>query len=341
MASTRFFAGIDISKATLDITVLKDSTLLLHEKITNSIESIGVWLKNTSCTYGMKRSNTLFCMESMGLYGTYLLKQLGKTKAKTWVVSPLHIKRSLGLQRGKNDKIDSLRIAQFCHTNRHKFQQYEKARTVIDELRLLSSLRQRIIISHLQLATTLKEGKNYIKKSSSGTIYGFCKNSLLSLKEDKKATEKAMLQLIDSDEKLKRLFTILTSIHCVGKITAIELLIATNEFKKFDSPKKFACYCGVAPFEHSSGTSLKGKSRVSRLANIKIKTALHLNAILAVRWKGELQDYYRRKVAEGKPKMSALNAVRNKIIHRIFACIKEDRLYQKERPFKIPKEQAP
>ncbi|HWJ26388.1 MAG TPA: hypothetical protein VNS32_07575, partial [Flavisolibacter sp.] len=69
-------------------------------------------------------------------------------------------------------------------------------------------------------------------------------------------------------------------------------------------------------------------------------TALHLCSIVAIRWPGDLKDYYQRKVAEGKPKMSVLNAVRNKIIHRVFACIREDRLYQKERPERKIKEQA-
>lgn len=225
-----------------------------------------------------------------------------------------------------------MRIAEYCYINRHKFTQYKKPRKEIEQLRLLSGMRNRIISCHNQLAVALKESNKYVKKNTLQTIQGFCKDSLNSLKKDKVATEIAMLELIKSDEKLNRLFTIITSVHCVGKITAIQLLTTTNEFKKFDSPKKFACYCGVAPFEHTSGISVKGKSRVSGLANIKMKTSLHLAAIVAVKAKGELQDYYKRKVAEGKPKMSVINAIRNKIIHTVFACIKEDRLYQKRQP---------
>jgi transposase len=334
MRIIHFFIGVDISKATLDITILKDGVFVVHEKIENSTEQIKAWLSKTTKAYAIKRSNSIFCMEHMGLYGSYLIKQLIRAKANIWAESPLQIKKSLGLQRGKNDKIDSLRIAQYCYTNREKFRQFEAPRAEVEQLKLMSALRNRIISSQMQLLVALKGHKNYLKTKTSKTIDNLCKNSLLSLKEDKKAIEMAMLELIQSDEHLNRLFKILTSVHCVGKIIAIELLIVTNEFKKFDSPKKFACYCGVAPFEHTSGTSLKGKSRVSRLANIKMKSRLHLCAVVAIRCKGELYGYYQRKVAEGKPKMSVLNAIRNKIICRIFACVKEDRLYLKKKPAK-------
>jgi len=339
MASIRFYVGIDISKETLDITILNESVLIEHEKISNTVKEIAGWLKNAASKHGAKRSNTLFCMESMGLYGAYLQKQLIRIKAKFWIESPLQIKRSLGLQRGKNDKVDSLRIAQYCYVNRHNFTQYEKPRSEIEQLRLLTGLRNRIISSHNKLSVSIKESKNYLKKNNAQTITAFCKNSLTSLKQDKITIENTMLEVIKSDERLNKLYKILTSIQCVGKITAIQLLVVTNEFKKFDSPRKFACYCGVAPFEHTSGTSTKGKTRVSRLANIKMKTTLHLSAIVAVKCKGELHDYFKRKVAEGKSKMSVINAIRNKLIHRIFACIREERLYQKTwKPAAVKKE---
>jgi transposase len=89
-----------------------------------------------------------------------------------------------------------------------------------------------------------------------------------------------------------------------------------------------ACYGGVVPFANQSGTSVRGKERVSSFADKAVKTALHLAAMSAIRLKNDLREYYLRKVAQGKNKMSALNAVRNKIIHRIFAVIKAQRFYQ-------------
>lgn len=106
------------------------------------------------------------------------------------------------------------------------------------------------------------------------------------------------------------------------------MIIATNEFKDISDPKKFACYAGVAPFEHTSGTSIRGKSRVSHKANKPMKTLLHMSALVAVNYNDDLKQYYQRKLQENKNKMSVLNAIRNKLIHRVFACVRENRLYQ-------------
>ncbi|WP_246082180.1 IS110 family transposase [Spirosoma lacussanchae] len=103
--------------------------------------------------------------------------------------------------------------------------------------------------------------------------------------------------------------------------------MATDEFKNFAEPKKLACHAGVAPFEHSSGSSIRGRSRVNQHARKRLKFLFHLAAMSAIRVKGELQTYYQRKVAEGKNKMSILNAVRNKLIHRICAVVKRKQKY--------------
>ena len=78
------------------------------------------------------------------------------------------------------------------------------------------------------------------------------------------------------------------------------------------------------PTQHSPGISIRGKTHVSHLANKQMKKLLHMAAMSSVATKGELADYYQRKVAQGKAKMAVLNAVRNKIIHRVFACVRED-----------------
>ncbi len=116
--------------------------------------------------------------------------------------------------------------------------------------------------------------------------------------------------------------------YTLGKVTAAQLLVTTNEFKDISDPKKYACYAGVAPYSHESGL-FKGKARVSHLANKKVKTLLHLAALTAVRFSKDLKAFYERKVnGEKKNKMSVLNAVRNKLIHRVFACVNQNRKYE-------------
>jgi transposase len=135
--------------------------------------------------------------------------------------------------------------------------------------------------------------------------------------------------LISTDELIARMVELATSVPGVGLMTALNMIIASGEFKRIDHPKKFACYSGVAPFEHRSGSSYRGKTRVSKMSNMTLKRHLHLAAMAAVRSASELKEYYYRKLKEGKNKMSSINAVRNKLIARVYSCVQNERLYQK------------
>ena len=149
------------------------------------------------------------------------------------------------------------------------------------------------------------------------------------MKKDLASVDQQIKELVKKDPHLNELFQLMTSVTGVGPVVAVNILVTTDEFKKFETPAQFACYSGVAPFEHTSGKSIRGRSRVSHLANKKIKTLLNLAARAAITAKGELREYYLRKVAQGKNKMSVLNAIRNKIIQRIFCVIKRGTPYQK------------
>ena len=113
-------------------------------------------------------------------------------------------------------------------------------------------------------------------------------------------------------------------------VTAINLIVHTNEFKILLDARKLSCYCGIAPFEHTSGKSIRGKTRVHSMANKKLKTNLHMASLSGVKVDPELKKYYERKVAEGKSKMSVLNAVKNKIVARVIAVVKRGTPYEKK-----------
>ena len=123
-------------------------------------------------------------------------------------------------------------------------------------------------------------------------------------------------------EALKQNFHLLQSIKGVGKILALTTIIKTLNFTRFANARKFACFCGTAPFPHDSGTTIKRKARVSHLADKQMKTLLDLSAKSAIQYDKELREYYLKRTEDGKSKMSTLNVVRNKILYRMFAVIK-------------------
>ena len=108
----------------------------------------------------------------------------------------------------------------------------------------------------------------------------------------------------------------------MGDVVATAAIIKTGNFTRFDNARKFACYCGTAPFEHSSGKSIRRKTRISHLADKEMKTLLDQSAKTAIQHDKELKSFYQRRIAIGKSKKSTINIVRNKILYRMFAVIK-------------------
>jgi transposase len=323
------FIGIDVSKLTLDFSLVKDGKQILHEKVPNESKSImrtiRKFIQQGEGTY----EDTVFCMEHTGIYNSKLVKCLHQFNALIWIESGVQIKLSQGATRGKNDKVDSLRIALYAYVNKHKIKLWKPRREVVSKLSDLLALRTRLIKAKNSLEVPLKEHKSFSDKSTYNLLKKNSMPAVNSLVKQIEKTEAEIKSIIKEDEALKQLFQNICSVDGVGMITAVHIIVSTNEFIWINDPRKFACYSGVVPFQHSSGTSIRGKNRVSHRANKTIKCILHLSAMSAVSKKGELQNYYKRKVAEGKNKMSALNAVRNKIIHRVFACVRDNRAYEK------------
>ena len=147
------------------------------------------------------------------------------------------------------------------------------------------------------------------------------------LSENIKVIEHEMMQYIKVDEDINITYKNLTTIKGVGMIVAIALITSTNNFQSFDNWRQFACYAGIAPFEHQSGTSYRGKTRISTLGNRHLKTLLSQAAASSIQFNPEMKIYYQRRVSEGKNKMSTLNIIRNKIVSRMFAIAKRQTPY--------------
>ena len=134
--------------------------------------------------------------------------------------------------------------------------------------------------------------------------------------------EKELMVIIKSDLKLKEQFQLLKSIKGIGNQIALYTIFYTEGFTKFRTHRQYATYCGVAPFPNTSGTSLRGKTKVTNLANKKLKSLLDLGAKSALQNNTEIKLFYERRLGMGKNKMSTINIIRNKLIARMFAVIK-------------------
>jgi len=321
------YIGVDVSKNTLDMAVFKGKDFVFHKVIDNKKIAICNFLKELEMIRGVGLSESVFCMEHTGIYNNPLLVCLHKKRGNVCLEVASQIRYSLGNIRGKSDKIDAIRIGEYVYKNREEIKLWVPKREIVVKLERLSVLRDRLLMTKKQLSVPLKEQKNYIKESFSNLEKRLCQRTLNSLNADLKKVDKQIEKVLREDEHILRLFEIITSVSSVGTQTAVSIITCTNEFKDIRDPKKFACYSGVVPFTRESGL-FKGRGRLSHMANKKMKTLLHMCAIVAIGSNKELKAYYLRKVGEGKNKMSVINAVRNKLIHRIFACLRENRKYE-------------
>lgn len=320
------FIGVDVSKLSLDLCFITDDGEIKNFKIENTIKGLKIFFKSISNSLNIQE--TLVCGEFTGHYSNILRSFCLDNGVALWLESGAEIKLRSGVQRRKSDKVDAERIADYAlrYADRAHLQTLEDEAIV--ESKLLLSERELYIKERAKYKAQLKDLGDFIDKTSFKNRSKRLKNHVIRLTKSIEEIDLTIKELFKT-EKLSEQMKILKSISGVGDQVAINTIIATGGFTKFKSGRKFACHVGVAPFSFSSGTSQRSRNKVSHRANKKLKTLFHMAALSAIKMKGELRDYFERKVAEGKNKMTVVNAVRAKIINRIFALIRENRNYEK------------
>jgi transposase len=324
----KVIVGIDQSKLTIDAALLltgkpEQSVTEQFENNAKGFKRMMKWIQKQS-SYSL--SEVLICTEHTGLYSYPLCVFCQENNLALWMENALQIKQSLGIQRGKNDRTDAKRIAQYAFTHMHKVMLYAMPAKTLLALKQLLAYRERLIVSKKSFQTPKNELKEF-KADLSGLIIKETDSLLKTINRQIEKINDSMLQLIKEDAALSRQYELINTVPGIGNITAMYLLVYTNGFTRFKTWRQFACYCGIAPFDYSSGTSIKGKTRVSHLANKKLKSMLTMCAVGLLKTDNELKQYYERRKAEGKNSMNVINVLRNKLVNRVFAVIKRGTPY--------------
>ena len=325
--------GIDVSKLKLDVVFLLNPEGKQHKHFIVKNEEKGIKeIVSQLKKGGISPDNTLFCFEDTGVYSSPLSYYLSKHHFKYWMIPALEIKRSKGIARGKNDKTDAMDIAFYAHTHLYKLRLGKVAEKDIAELKLLLSERDKLVKA-IRLFECNKENEDFLPAEITRNMLKINKETVKNLKKSLQKIDAKMLEIISANQTLAEQKKLLTSITGIGIQTAICLIVVTKGFSKFDNWRQLACYAGVAPFEYSSGSSIRGKTKVSHLADKKLKSLLNMCAMTAVKLDTELRLYYEKKVLEGKSKMLVLNNVRGKLLARAFAVINRGEPYVNTRKY--------
>jgi len=316
----KYVIGIDVSKSKLDCAVVSsDFQLHLETVIFNNEKRITSYLKEMLKVLKIASADLLVCCENTGIYNRPLEKVCIMLGIGLWVEHAVKIKRASTDMRGKSDRRDALRIAQYAIRYNDKMTLYHEPLDKIKEMHILIRCREKLISQKGAIKNHLKEAKTHDTFEYEILMCSY-KKMLKTLESSILEIEQKIELLTHADEEINRNKELLTSIPGIGSICAINLIVVTNNFQSFNNAKHLGCYAGVVPFKNESGTIIK-KERISNMANQKIKKLLHMSAMASIRSDKELKTYFLRKVSEGKNKMSVLNAVRNKLVHRIMAVI--------------------
>jgi transposase len=316
--------GVDVSKSTLDICFKPSGRT---QRISNDMAGFKQWYRQLKplCS---DESTVLVIMEHTGHYSFRFEKFLRSRGIGYCKIPALQIKRSLGVTRGKTDKLDAMRIAEYGWLRRDILTADAEVQQEILQLEMLISLRQKMVKDRSGYMNRVKAMKATGVCNASSCLVKTQQDIIKMLTKQIKAIEIQITAVISSKSQLTHTCRLLRSIKGVGLIVAAYMISCTRNFTRFSSFRKFNCYAGLAPFKHESGSSIRGRSRISHLANKKAKTLLNLAASCSIRCDPEMKQYYQKRVAEGKRKMSCLNIIRSKIVDRMFAVIKRQTPYQ-------------
>jgi len=307
--------GVDISKDVFDVF----NTEGVHKQYQNTFKGFKKFSKELS-------SQALVVMEATGYYHCGLAQYLYQKAHLVSVVNPLSVKRfiQMKLSKVKTDKSDAKAICEYAKVNEVPLYK-AKDKDQSECLQLLS-----LIELYLKQSTAIKNKLHGEKTLNipSKAVYHSLNRSLKFLQKEIKALEDRLVQLVKEHQAQQ--LTLLKSIPGMGNKTAMLLIILTDGFSRFETAKQLCCYAGTTPTIRQSGSSVRGRSRISKVGNKKLRNLLFLCSFSACKYNKGCREMYERIIAKGKSKKLALIAVCNKLLKQAFAIAKSGLPYDEQ-----------
>jgi transposase len=321
----KIFVGIDVSKNWIDVCVRVDGKTIPHHRFENNItgfKAMVKWIKE----FSQQQNEWLLCMEHTGIYALPLWYFLTEKNITYCVVAGGLITSGLEIRRGKNDKIDATDIAGFAMRYADELKPHCLPVQVLQRLKMLFAYRERLVKASVLIKVPANEAKQFAAKESKEVRTD--SSSLVQILEARiKKVEKLMIGVINSDEQTARCYELIVSVPGFGIVTACYLLIITQCFTTLTKSRELSNFGGTAPHPHESGKSVKGKTRVSHIADKKLKALLSRGASSLIQYDKGTQVYLARMMARGKHENLVRNNIKNKMLHTVCAVVKRGTPY--------------
>lgn len=309
--------GIDISKQSFDATLLIDQNQI-HQSFENNTQGFNTFFK-----WMKKHSKYTFrvCMESTGIYSLNLAEFLVKNDIFVSIVNPFQIKAfaNTQLRRNKTDKVDSLTIAHFC-----KLMQPSAWQPTTN---IVSKIKALVDRYHSLIEFKITEN-NHLESCRDKDVRRSIRLMIKRLEKEIEATRMKALEAVKSDECTLKKYKLLVTIPGIATITALNLIAYLPSIESFTHAKQVAAYAGLTPCQKQSGTSVNGKSRISKMGNVKVRKSMYFPAIAAKRCSPTLNAFANRLKENGKSKMQVICAVMRKLLHVVYGVLKSELPFQ-------------
>ena len=317
LSNFQHYVGCDVSKSTLDFAIFergKDYRSFAHIQVSNNTEgfqALRKWLR----TFKINIKDAVIGMEHTGVYSNALSEWCYKKGITFVLLHPLEVKNAGGRGRNKNDKVDAQFIADYVYTMREKLTSSEPESPVIKKLRELRNERYLAV-------RTRASYLNQLKTIEDSATRRRMEKMVATITVQIKATETEIKKVIEADPQIKNNYKLLISIPGIGLVNALTTIIATGNFTRFQTARQYAKFSCISPLGNQSGTSVRGGDHVCRSGHNEIKSTLTEGARSAIIHDAQLRAYYQRKRDQGKTHGCVMNAVKFKLICRMFAVIK-------------------
>ena len=332
--SLMFFLGVDVSKKTLSVVLTdhKDKTLWSNKSIPNDetgfkklVETV---IKNVSKKAGNEEYSIAAGMEATGVYGERLAYYLNGNshngRIVTYVLNPAAV-RAFGnsvMAPNKNDSADAQLIASYLSmaVTKEQISPWKAPSPEGRALRELSRRREELTELHASECNRLE--KLECMQEPPEAIVRNVREHICYLKDSIHILEKEIEEHIDNDPGMREDIELLRSIPGIGEVTSVTLQGESDGLNNFQSVKGLVSFVGIAPSEHTSGTSVFKKSKISRRGNSRIRHHLYMATLVAARVNPVIKEFYERLLNRGKCKKLALVACMRKMLHIIWGVMK-------------------
>lgn len=313
--------GIDLAKLKFNACLLRADGRLRHKVFANNpsgFSQLSEWLAKQ----GVERVHA--CLEATGTYGDSLATYLHERGQTVSQVNPAAIKAytQSHLSRTKTDRVDAALIAGFCAERRPP-----EWHPPAPELRELQALVRRL--DSLVEMRTMEENR-----LSSGVTVEAVRESveelIAHLSEQIRRAEALIRSHIDGHPGLRLKRELLDSIPGVGEATAAVLLAEVPDIKEYRSARQVAAFAGLVPRERQSGSSMRGRVRLSKIGNARLRKALYFPAVTALRCSPFFQQWAEGLRQRGKSKMAVIGAVMRKLVHLAYGVLKTGKPFDPE-----------